>query len=136
MSHRQFDTTENGELRAKIDDAKQQLPLPKLMRELNYEEKHIRKSAVCPFHKDEHPSFSVFQSKNGKGWQWKCFSACGYGDEIAFLVKHFDTPRREAIRCYLDMAGFPAHRPSKSREYPKCPELPQSPKSPKCPLSP
>jgi hypothetical protein len=132
MSRRHFDSTENAELRAKIDDAKQQLPLPRLMRELNYEEKHIRKSAVCPFHKDEHPSFSVFQSNNGKGWQWKCHVGCGYGDEIAFLVKHFDTPRREAIRCYLDMAGFPSRAPGKSRE---CPAFRASRASPAYPVS-
>src|SRR5262245_44447587 len=100
MSHRYFDTTENAQLRAKIDRAKSQLPLPKLMRQLNYPDKHIEKSSVCPFHEDTHPSFSVFQSNNGKGWQWKCHAGCGYGDEIAFLVKHFGISRREAIRRY------------------------------------
>jgi hypothetical protein len=39
MSRRHFDTTENAELRAKIDQAKGRLPLPDLMRELGYEEK-------------------------------------------------------------------------------------------------
>jgi hypothetical protein len=47
--------------------------MPALMRCLGYDEKHIGKTALCPFHSDEHPSFSVFQSKSGKGWQWKCF---------------------------------------------------------------
>jgi hypothetical protein len=132
MSHHYFDSTEKPELRAKIDQAKSILSLPKLMRQLSYEEKHIRTSAVCPFHSDEHPSFSVFQSKNGKGWQWKCHVGCGYGDEIAFLVKHFNISRSEAIRRYLDMAGFPARVPPKSHEYP---ESPQSPETRKCPES-
>lgn len=126
MSGRHFDTTENAELRAKIDEAKRRLPLPALMRQLGYNEKHIRKTALCPFHSDEHPSFSVFQSKNGKGWQWKCHAGCGYGDEIALLVKHFNISRPEAIRRYLDMAGFPAPAPSGSREYPKSPASPKS----------
>ncbi|HSS15467.1 MAG TPA: CHC2 zinc finger domain-containing protein [Candidatus Dormibacteraeota bacterium] len=125
MSGRQFDSTENAELRAKIDKAKPRLPVPKLMRELGYGERHIGKEAVCPFHDDEHPSFSVFQSSDGKGWQWKCHVGCGYGDEIAFLVKHFNISRREAIKRYLEMAGFPCRVPRKSHEYP---ELPDSPK--------
>jgi CHC2 zinc finger len=133
---RHFDTTENAELRAKIDEARPGLPVPALMRRLGYDEKHIGKTALCPFHSDEHPSFSVFQSKNGKGWQWKCHVGCGYGDEIAFLVKHFNISRSEAIRRYLDMAGFPACVPHGSREYPKLPQSPQSPESPECPQSP
>jgi hypothetical protein len=125
MSGRHFDGTENAELRAKIDLAKRQLPLPKLMRELNYDEKHFRKTAVCPFHEDDHPSFSVFPS-DGKGWQWKCHAGCGHGDEIALLVKHFAVSRREAIRRYLDMAGFPSRAPLESREYPALPDSRES----------
>src|SRR5215469_9252333 len=134
MSGRHFDSTENAELRAKIDQAKQRLPLPELMKRLGLAE-HAKKSARCPFHHDEHPSFSVFHSKDGKGWQWKCHVGCGYGDEIAFLVKHFGISRREAIQRYLDLAGFPARRPPESREYPKSPDSPDSPKSPECPVS-
>src|SRR5215469_18604642 len=118
MSGRRFDSTENAELREKLDQAKQRLPLPKLMQELGYDQRHIGKTALCPFHSDEHPSFSVFHSKDGKGWQWKCRVGCGYGDEIAFLVKHFGFSRREAIQRYLEMARLPAKRPPKSHEYP------------------
>ena len=129
----------NDELRTKIDEAKQRLPLPALMRELGCHEKHIGKTALCPFHPDEHPSFSVFHSQDGKGWQWKCHVGCGHGDEIAFLVKHFGVERREAIKRYLDMAGFPPGRPPKSHEYPESPKSPEShvcPGPPKSPLFP
>jgi len=105
MSRRHLESREKAELRAKIDEAKRRLPLPDLMQQLGYEEK--RETARCPFHEDDHPSFSVFQSKNGKGWQWKCHAGCGHGDEIDFLAKHFNISRREAILRYLDMAGFP-----------------------------
>jgi hypothetical protein len=137
---RYFDKTENAELRAKIDEARPRLPMPELMRELGFPEKHIGKTALCPFHSDEHPSFSVFQSRDGKGWQWKCHAGCGNGDEIAFLVKHFGISRREAITRYLDMAGFPSCGPRKSHEYPKSPQCPESlsvsvSKSPKCLVS-
>jgi CHC2 zinc finger len=126
MSRRHFDSTENAELRAKIDKARPLLPLPSVMRRLRYDEKHIGKEALCPFHSDTHPSFSVFEKRDGTWWH-RCFGGCSQGDEIAFLVKHFNISRREAIRRYLDMAGFPASRPPKSREYPKFPESPESP---------
>lgn len=113
MSRRHFDRTENAELRAKIDEAKRRLPLPQLLALLALGE-CAKKSAHCPFHDDEHESFSVFQSNDGKGWQWKCNAGCGYGDEIAFLVKHFGISRREAITRYLQMAGFPRSQSSKS----------------------
>jgi hypothetical protein len=44
--------------------------------------------------------------------------------------------RREAINRYLEMAGFPAQRLSKSREYPKSPDSLKSLESPECPVSP
>jgi hypothetical protein len=143
MSRRHFDSTENAELRAKIDEAKRRLPMPKLMRRMGFLEKHIGESAHCPFHDDTHKSFSVFHSKNGKGWQWKCHAGCGHGDEIAFLVKALNISRREAICRYLDMADFPAEC-STSREYPEFPKslgsreslnIPESPEFPVYPVS-
>jgi hypothetical protein len=47
MSRRHFDSTENVELRAKIDEAKRRLPLPELMRRLGHDEKYIGKTALC-----------------------------------------------------------------------------------------
>jgi len=143
MSARHLDSTETAELREKLDQAKARLPLPKLMKRLGLAE-HAKKSARCPFHHDEHPSFSVFHSKDGKGWQWKCHVGCGYGDEIAFLEKHFGISRREAIQRYLEMAGFPAQRPPESREYPSVSSVSESrqclgisvSESPECPVSP
>jgi hypothetical protein len=130
MKSRHFTTRDKAELRAKIDKAKPLLPLPNLMLRLGYREKHIGRKAICPFHDDANPSFSVFKGSNGKGWQWKCHAGCGRGDEITFVVKHFDTARDKAIKHYLDMAGFPARR---SREYPKSRG---SRVSPACPVSP
>jgi hypothetical protein len=140
MNARPFDSTESAELRAKIDKAKQLLPMPSLMRRLGYDEKHIGKTVLCPFHGDQYPSFSVFQ-KNG-AWFYRCFVGCSSGDEITFLVKHFEVSRREAIKRYLDMAGFPSARPPKSHEYPKsrgsheCLEYRKSPKYHECPVYP
>jgi hypothetical protein len=136
VSRHYFDSAEDAELRAKIDKAKRLLPMPSLMRRLGYDEKHIGKAALCPFHPDEHPSFSVFQGENG--WQHKCHVGCSLGDEIAFLVKHFGISRREAISRYLEMAGFPPCVPPKSHEYPQSRgsrEFPRSHESPKSPVS-
>src|SRR5262249_10827220 len=79
-------------------------------------------------HLDEHPSFSVFQKKDGTWWH-KCFVGCSEGDEIAFLVKARNVSTREAIMLYLEMAGFPPSRAPKSHEYPKSPSSRGFPKS-------
>jgi hypothetical protein len=134
MSGRHFDSAADAQLRAKIDEAKCRLPLPELMRQLGYGEKHIGKTALCPFHSDQHPSFSVFKKPDGTSWH-KCFVGCSSGDEIAFLIKHFEISRREAIKRYLDMAGFPPNRAPKSHEYPKSRKSRELPASPKYPVS-
>jgi hypothetical protein len=122
MSRRHFDSTENAELRVKIDEAKRRVPMPALMARLGLGE-HAKKEAHCPWHSDEHPSLSVFQKGDGTWWH-KCFVGCSQGDEITLLVKHLNISRREAIRRYLDMADFPAVVGPKSHEYPKSPESP------------
>jgi len=97
-----------------------------LMAELGLAE-HAKKSARCPWHDDQNPSFSVFPGRDGF-WHYKCFVCDTQGsDEIAFLVKHFGILRREAISRFLEMAGFPARSPSKSREYPKSRVSPEYP---------
>ena len=109
----------HGDLRRKIDEARRRLPLLELLARLGLGA-HAKKCACCPLpgHDDKHPSFSVFKGRDGF-WHYNCF-VCDMqgGDEIAFLAKHFNISRREAIKRYLDMTGFPAKRPPKSREGP------------------
>src|SRR5262249_30290306 len=98
---------------------------------------HAKKEARCPWHSDKHPSFSVFKKADGTWWH-KCFVGCSEGDEVALLVKHFSISRRDAIKRYLDMAGFPPRRPFQSYECPKSHAFPESPGSleyPVCPVS-
>jgi hypothetical protein len=127
-----------ADLRQKIDEAKGRLPLPELLAQLGLGA-HAKTSARCLWHDDQHPSFSVFKGKDGF-WHYKCFVCDGQGgDEITFLVKHLGITRREAIKRYLEMAGFPPSAPRKSREYPESLESPQSPEclvSRECPESP
>jgi hypothetical protein len=120
------------DLRWKIDEAKRLLPLPHLLEKLGLGE-YAKKSVHCPLHDDEHKSFSVFHSEDGKGWQWKCFAGCGEGDEIGFLRKLKGLSMTGAMNLYLSMAGFPARAPHRSHEYPKFPESPKSPEYPEYP---
>jgi DNA primase len=127
-------STNNSDLRAKIDEAKRRLPLPQLLERLGLGA-HVKKSgAVCPLHDDEHPSFSVFQGEDGF-WHYKCFSMCGEGDEIMFLRKWKGLSVSRAMSLYLELAGFPPHRPE-SREYPELPKPLGFPKSLSLPESP
>jgi hypothetical protein len=123
--------SDNNDLRGKIDQAKHGLPLPELMAQVGLGDR-AKETAHCPFHDDEHKSFSVFRGKDGKGWQWKCHAGCGHGDEIAFLVEHFGISRREAITRYLDMAGFPPRLSHRSHEYPQSPQSHERPECHKC----
>src|SRR5262249_12148836 len=103
----------NDDLADKIAQARKCLPLPQLMEREGCGDR-AKKSAHCPFldHEDKHPSFSVFE-KNGR-WRWTCWSKCGGGDEIDFLCKLRSISKKEAVRVYLEMAGFPTRRPSAS----------------------
>jgi hypothetical protein len=118
------------ELQEKFNEATRRLPLPQLLEKLGLAA-HAKKSARCPFpgHDDKHPSFSVFQGKDGF-WFWKCHAGCGEGDEILFLRKLKGLSMTEAMNLYLDMAGFPAHRPHKSHEYPSVSSVSKSRESP------
>jgi hypothetical protein len=135
--------SDNNDLRGKIDQAKRRLPLPELMAREGLGDR-AKKTAHCPFHDDEHKSFSVFQDKDGF-WHYKCFAGCGDGDEIMFLRKVKGLPLTEAMSLYLEMAGFPprlshrsheCHKSPRSHECPECPECHRSPKSPVFPVSP
>ena len=87
-----------------VSEAKKILSLPGLMFRVGLAE-HAKKSARCPFHDDQHNSFSIWQ--NGAGdWRYKCHAGCGQGDEISFLEQHAGISRREAIELYLEMAGL------------------------------
>src|SRR5947208_994898 len=85
-----------------IVEAKRKLPLPALLHQLGLGE-HAKKSPRCPFHRDEHNSFSIWQ-KDGR-WFWKCHTGCGQGDEINLLEAHKGVSNGEAIKLYLEMAG-------------------------------
>jgi hypothetical protein len=123
--------SDNNEIRGKIDQAKRRIPLPELMAQVGLGDS-AKKTAHCPFHDDEHKSFSVFQGKDG-WWHYKCFAGCGDGDEIMFLRKLKGLPLSGAMTLYLEMADSPTTRPPESREYLESPESRESLESPVSP---
>jgi hypothetical protein len=97
-----------------IIEAKRKLPLPFLMQKLGLGE-HAKKSARCPFHDDQHNSFSVFPTPNDL-WRWKCHAGCGKGDEIDFVARYKNISRSDAIKLFLEMAGAAPTSKSQSPE--------------------
>lgn len=90
-------------MRDEIEDAKRRLPLPQLMRRRGLGD-HARRSEKCPFHDDQHNSFSIWQTDKGF-WFWKCHAGCGAGDEITLLEKLDGVSNKEAIKLFLEVAG-------------------------------
>ena len=104
--------------------SKKRLPLPALMGQLGLA-KHAEKSALCPFHDDQHNSFSVYQ-KNGT-WRWKCHAGCGQGDEITFLECYKSISNRAAIKLFLEMSGVNGATPAQPSPRKRSTKAEQSP---------
>jgi hypothetical protein len=115
-----------------LEQAKERLPLPKLMARLGLGE-HARKSARCPFHDDRSNSFSVFQKSNGK-WAWNCFAGCGGGDEAAFLARIDSVSSADGCRKLIELSGarasqtpVPIRRRLSTRQEPPNERIPTMP---------
>jgi DNA primase len=60
----------------------------------------------CPLHKENTPSFKVYQDTN----TWHCFGGCGTGDIISFIRNYEGYDFKEAVLHVLDIAGItPTH---------------------------
>ena len=66
---------------------------------IDLNEKH---KALCPFHNDHAPSFSVNQDKQ----IYKCFSCGESGNVITFVQKYNNISFQEAIKLLADNAGI------------------------------
>lgn len=89
--------------REQIQRMKDRLPLPQLMAMLGAGA-HVHRSAWCPFHENtKDRAFSVHLGE--QGWMWKCFSQCGYGDEIDFISLWERCSRAEALKRYSHHSG-------------------------------
>ena len=73
--------------------------------------------ALCPFHKEDTPSFTV----NDKG-RWKCWGACGEsGDVISFVAKLFNERPIEAARRLANDFGIEIPNANEHRQLNKQP---------------
>lgn len=61
-----------------------------------------RFKALCPFHNEKTPSFSVDRGRQA----YYCFGCEKHGDAITFLSEHEGLPFREALQKLADRAGL------------------------------
>ena len=75
---------------------------------LNYYGVQVNKDnkAVCPFHNEKTPSFSIKESNNEA--MWHCFGSCGEsGDIVSFIQKQDGTSVLEATKKAYEILGRP-----------------------------
>jgi len=96
--------------RSRIEEAKQKLPLPELLRELGHtppsgNDGGNMQSPFAKGRRQKTPSFSIF--RRGAAWGW-CDRSGGKeikGDEISLLEALEGLSKADAIRRYLSIAG-------------------------------
>ena len=86
-----------------INQLKSEVPLPKLVVELGYEQSLVSRSTNCPFHDDGNPSFGIWETDGM--WKWKCHSGCGHGDELDFIQKALGIDQTAALTKLRELAG-------------------------------
>ena len=76
-----------------------------------------KNKALCPFHNDKNPSFSVHGDKQ----IYKCFSCGESGNVISFVQKYNNISFQEALKLLADRAGIKLDvgTPKKTNKYDK-----------------
>lgn len=82
-----------------------------ISRYLKLRKKGIVHSALCPFHKERTPSFTVQESKG----QYHCFGCGAHGDVIDFVKAVERLTTIEAVKKIAEQAGIPFE----SRDWPQ-----------------
>ena len=88
----------NGELPLG-EKVKRQITVLELVQ--NYVELNGKGVGRCPFHDDDHPSFSVNIKEN----YWHCFSGCGGGSVIDFWMKLNNMDFQSAVKDLAERLG-------------------------------
>src|SRR5690348_18367203 len=76
--------------------------------------------ALCPFHNEKSPSFTVSPSKQF----YHCFGCGAHGNAIGFLMEYSGLAYPEAIRALAETAGMPVPETRARRDKPGASEAP------------
>ena len=80
---------------------------PESIQVINFVSQYVELSptgrGLCPFHNDQHASFSVNIEQN----YWHCFAGCGGGSIIDFWMKWRDCDFPDAIKELAQMIFEP-----------------------------
>ncbi len=104
----------------RLPEAKRRLSLSALMAQLGDGDR-AKKSALCPFHEDASPSFSIYTGSDGIE-RWKCHAKCGSGDAVDYLARRRNVSTSEALKQFIELAvgapPCPPRIPSEARPLP------------------
>ena len=86
-----------------IDEVKSRIDIVDLLSQYVTLQKAGRSyKALCPFHSEKTPSFSISPERQ----TWYCFGACGTGGDVFnFIMKREDVDFGEALRLLAERAG-------------------------------
>ena len=93
-----------------LQQIKERCDLPEIVGGYISLNRHLK--AICPFHEEKTPSFSIHKQKR----IWHCFSCHQGGDVISFIQRIENIPFYQAVNRLAAIAGVPLPR---SRETPE-----------------
>ena len=92
-----------------LDDLRQRLPLSDVIgRRLRLVRAGREYKALCPFHREKTPSFTV---NDDKGF-FHCFGCGAHGDVVGFVMRHDNLDFMEAVALLAGQAGLQVPKPS------------------------
>ena len=97
---------ENPDFKAKVERFKNRVSISNVISSFLNKEHDAGSywTSKCPFHNDQHASFSVNDEKN----YWHCFAGCGGGSLIDFYMKLKDVDFKGAVHELAEMLLQPA----------------------------
>lgn len=75
------------------------------LRKIGKRKKHSRYVGLCPFHKENTPSFTLYKHPNDPKeiWRFKCFGCGKSGDVIRFIMKYKGLEFVDSVNHILDI---------------------------------
>ena len=101
-----------------LDEIRDKLVLSNVIgRFISVQKKGREFQALCPFHKEKTPSFTI---NDEKGF-YHCFGCGAHGDALKFVQEHKGLPFPETVEFLANMAGLPIpqNSPQQQKAYEK-----------------